>query len=78
MDRRQYIVALAGNNNRILKVFDAATGMLAGQFSSQGEVMTPPIVVGNMVSYVINTPGFSNMGVRKKLPGGMLISYFKV
>ena len=76
---KAYIVVLSGSNNRLLKVFDVETGMIAGQFTARGEVLTPPMVSGNVVSYVTNQPGSVNkQGCRHRLPAGSLISYFKV
>lgn len=79
MNNIGYIVVVAGNNNRLLKVIDARTGAIAGQFTARGELQTTPVVVGNVVTYVTNQPGSNvKIGCRHKLPSGSLISYFKV
>ena len=70
-----YTVHDTGQN--LLKVIDNETGAQAGMISPRGKLITPPIVNGMRVSFVIETPDGTKMGTVHGLPSGQLINQFR-
>jgi len=62
----------------MLKIVDASRGIQAGGISPRGKVITPPVVNGNQVSFVVQHPDGTKMGTTHKLPTGQLINQFRV
>tara|TARA_R100000152_G_C6663877_1_gene102030 strand:+ start:261 stop:479 length:219 start_codon:yes stop_codon:yes gene_type:complete len=62
----------------MLKIVDASRGIQAGVISPRGKVITPPVVNGNQVSFVVQHPDGTKMGTTHKLPTGQLINQFRV
>lgn len=60
-----------------LKIVDPAKGAQVGVISPRGKLVTPPIVNGNQVSFVVEDPAGIKMGCVYKLPTGSLINTFR-
>jgi|10_taG_2_1085330.scaffolds.fasta_scaffold00217_37 hypothetical protein len=60
-----------------LKVIDAHKGIQAGIISPRGKIVTPPIVSGDRVSFVVEAPDGTKMGVTHKLPNGAVLNHFR-
>ena len=61
----------------LLKVVDATKGIQVGMISPRGKLVTPPIVSGNVVSFVIERPDSTRIGQVHKLPSGSLTNQFR-
>ena len=61
-----------------LKIVDAHKGIQAGVISPRGKLVTPPIVNGDKVSFVVQAPDGTKMGTVHKLPSGSLLNHFRV
>ena len=61
----------------ILKIIDATKGIQAGIISPRGRLVTPPVVSGNIVSFVIEQPDNTRLGQVHKLPSGSLINQYR-
>lgn len=70
-----YSVHDTGQGN--LKIVDADKGIQAGIISPRGQVVTPPVVNGNRVSFVVERPDGSRLGTVHSLPSGSLINQFR-
>jgi|TARA_R110002050_G_scaffold79088_1_gene168976 hypothetical protein len=70
-----YTVHDTGQN--LLKVIDNETGSQAGMISPRGKLVTPPIVNGTQVSFVVETPDGTKMGTVHNLPSGQLVNQFR-
>ena len=75
-DDAMYTVHDTGSG--VLKIVDALRGIQAGVISPRGKLVTPPIVSGSQVSFVVETPDGSKLGTVHKLPSGSLINQFRV
>jgi hypothetical protein len=62
----------------MLKVVDATKGVQVGMISPRGTLLTPPIVSGNQVSFVVVKHDGTKLGTIHKLPSGSLINQFRV
>ena len=71
-----YTVHDTGQN--MLKVIDADSGAQAGMISPRGKLVTPPIVNGDRVSFVVEASDGTKLGTVHKLPSGQLINQFRV
>ena len=59
------------------KIVDPAKGTQVGVISPRGKVVTPPIVNGQQVSFVVEDPAGIKTGCVYKLPTGALINTFR-
>ena len=60
-----------------LKIVDAAAGVQTGVISPRGKLVTPPIVSGNKVSFVVEKPDGTRLGTIHELPSGSMINQFR-
>ena len=75
MEHNLYTVHDTGQGN--LKIVDATRGVQAGIISPRGQLVTPPIVSGNIVSFVVQHNDGSRTGQVHKLPSGSLVNQFR-
>ena len=75
MSEAVYTVVDTGHG--VMKVIDIMSGMQAGVISPRGKVVTPPVISGNHVSFVVELQNGDRMGTTHKLPAGSLISQFR-
>ena len=61
----------------VLKIIDGLKGLQVGVISPRGKVITPPIVSGNHVSFVVETPSGERLGTVHNLPNGSLANQFR-
>jgi hypothetical protein len=61
----------------LLKIVDATKGVQAGMITPRGKLLTPPMVSGNVVSFIIVQPDGSRLGQVHKLPSGSLINQYR-
>ena len=61
----------------ILKIIDATKGIHAGIISPRGKLVTPPVVSGNIVSFVVQADDNTRLGQVHKLPSGSLINQYR-
>lgn len=61
----------------LLKVIDGIKGVQVGVISPRGKVVTPIIVSGNNVSFVVETSSGERFGTVHSLPNGSLINQFR-
>tara|TARA_R110000751_G_scaffold41770_1_gene97682 strand:+ start:187 stop:417 length:231 start_codon:yes stop_codon:yes gene_type:complete len=61
----------------ILKIIDATRGIQAGIISPRGRLVTPPVVSGNTVSFVVQAQDNTRLGQVHKLPSGSLINQYR-
>jgi len=61
----------------ILKIIDATKGIQAGIISPRGRLVTPPVVSGNTVSFVVQAQDNTRLGQVHKLPSGSLINQYR-
>tara|TARA_R110002167_G_scaffold131670_1_gene315512 strand:- start:2406 stop:2636 length:231 start_codon:yes stop_codon:yes gene_type:complete len=61
----------------ILKIIDATRGIQAGVISPRGKLVTPPVVSGNTVSFVVQSQDNTRLGQVHKLPSGSLINQYR-
>ena len=61
----------------ILKIVDVQRGTQAGIISPRGKLVTPPIVNGNSVSFIVEDPDGQRQGNIHSLPGGQLSRQFR-
>jgi hypothetical protein len=62
----------------MFKIVDARRGTQAGVLTPRGSVVTPPVVNGDMVSFVVQLSDGTKMGTTHKLPTGQLVNQFRV
>ena len=70
-----YSVHDTGQGN--LKIVDAHKGVQAGIISPRGKLVTPPVVSGNRVSFIVERPDGSRLGTIHSLPSGSLVNQFR-
>ena len=75
MDDSVYTVIETGGGS--LKIVDAYKGIQTGIITPRGVLVTPPVVSGNSVSFVIQKPDGTRIGTVHKLPSGSLINQFR-
>ena len=75
MEHNLYTVHDTGQGN--LKIVDATRGVQAGIISPRGQLVTPPIVSGNVVSFIVQHNDGSRVGQVHKLPSGSLVNQFR-
>jgi|TARA_B100001971_G_C17866661_1_gene371080 hypothetical protein len=75
MDHNLFTVHDTGQG--LLKVVNATKGIQVGVISPRGKLETPPIVSGNVVSFVVSQPDGTRIGQVHKLPSGSLINQFR-
>ena len=63
--------------NGICRINNVETGVQVGQITARGEIITPPIVNGDRVSFVVQTPKGIKIGTTHKLPSGSMINQFR-
>jgi hypothetical protein len=61
----------------LLKIVDATKGIQAGIITPRGKLVTPPMVSGNIVSFVVSRPDGTRLGQVHKLPSGSLINQYR-
>ena len=61
----------------VQKIIDAEKGIQVGLISPRGKLVTPPIVMGDKVSFVVQTSDGSKLGTVHKLPSGALLTQFR-
>ncbi len=61
----------------VLKIIDGMKGIQVGVLSPRGNVVTPPIVSGDRVSFVVELPNGERLGTTHKLPSGSLLTQFR-
>ena len=61
----------------MLKIIDGLKGLQVGVISPRGRVVTPPVVSGTHVSFVVETPNGDRLGTVHKLPSGSLVNQFR-
>tara|TARA_B100001123_G_C14524367_1_gene715614 strand:- start:45 stop:275 length:231 start_codon:yes stop_codon:yes gene_type:complete len=75
MEHNLYTVHDTGQGT--LKIIDATKGVQAGIISPRGQLVTPPMVNGNTVSFVVQHNDGSRVGQVHKLPSGSLVNQFR-
>lgn len=75
MEHNLYTVIDTGQGT--LKIIDATKGVQAGIISPRGALVTPPMVNGNTVSFIIQHNDGHRIGHVYKLPSGSLINQFR-
>ena len=76
MEHNAYTVTDTGQG--FLNIVDAYKGVIVSRISPRGKLVTPPMVTGNRVSFVVQKPDGSKLGTVHNLPGGSLINQFRV
>ena len=61
----------------LLKIIDATKGIQAGMITPRGKLVTPPMVSGNIVSFIVSQPDGTKLGQVHKLPSGSLINQYR-
>lgn len=61
----------------MMKIIDGMSGLQVGVLSPRGKVASPPIVSGDIVSFVVELPDGERLGTTHKLPSGSLINQFR-
>jgi hypothetical protein len=61
----------------LLKIVDVERGIQVGMISPRGRLVTPPIVNGASVSFVVEDPSGARQGTVHTLPGGQLSRQFR-
>ena len=61
----------------LLKIIDATKGIQAGMITPRGKLLTPPMVSGNLVSFIVSQPDGSRLGQVHKLPSGSLVNQYR-
>ena len=61
----------------VLKIIDGIKGVQVGVLSPRGKVVTPPIVSGSTVSFVVELTNGERLGTVHNLPGGSLVNQFR-
>ena len=61
----------------MLKIIDAEKGLQVGVITPRGNMITPPIVNGTQVSFVVQSPDGTKQGCVYKLPTGALVNQFR-
>ena len=61
----------------VLKIVDGLKGLQVGVISPRGRVVTPPVVSGKHVSFVVELPGGDRLGTVHTLPSGSLANQFR-
>jgi len=75
MEHNLYTVHDTGQG--MLKIIDAAKGVQAGVITPRGSLVTPPIVSGNTVAFIVQTNDGSRLGTVHRLPSGSLINHYR-
>ena len=60
-----------------LKIIDAAKGVQAGIITPRGTPVTPPIVSGNTVSFIVQKHDGTRLGTVHKLPSCSLVNQYR-
>jgi len=76
MNNKFYTVVQQGP--RIFNIIDAQTGVFVNRITTQGDVVSGPIVVGNRCTFVINNGPGSTFGMIYDLPRGTLVNRYMV
>ena len=61
----------------MMKIIDGMSGLQVGVLSLRGKLSSPPIVNGNIVSFIVELPGGEKLGTTHKLPSGSLVNQFR-
>ena len=62
---------------KLEKIVDGLKGLQVGVISPRGRVVTPPVVSGKHVSFVVELPGGDRLGTVHNLPSGSLANQFR-
>jgi hypothetical protein len=75
MNEPAYIVHDTGQGH--LKIVDVHSGIQAGIISPRGKLVTPPMVSGDRVSFIVEDDSGDRKGSIHSLPSGSLLTYFR-